>query len=68
MPAHSDGPARRTDIKSKALFDFINQIERVPAVAIHLVDERRDGHVAKAAHLKKFQCLRLNAFGAVHHP
>jgi hypothetical protein len=50
-----------------SLLDFVEQLERVAAFAVHLVDEGDDGGVALAAHLDQALGLRFHAVGRVDH-
>ena len=47
--------------------DLVEQLERVAALAVHLVDERRDRHVAQAADLEQLAGLGLDALRGVDH-
>ena len=48
-------------------FHFVQDVERVAHLAIHLVDKGDDGCVALAANLDQAACLRLHAVGSVNH-
>ena len=45
--------------------DLVEQLERVPAGPVPLVDEREQGQVALAADLEQLEGLRLDALGRV---
>ncbi len=60
-----DGPAQRRQADVQFLLDFVQQLERIHARAVHLVDEHNDGCIPHAAHLDQLLRLRLDAFGRV---
>ena len=64
---HADRPAHRRDLQLQRVGDLVKQIEWVAHVAIELVDEGRDRHVAQAADLEQLPGLRLDALCGVEH-
>ena len=65
--AGADGPGEWTDLDLQLLFDLIQQVERVLARTVELVDEDHYRGVAHPAHLHQLSGLRLDAFGSVDH-
>src|SRR5947209_333518 len=63
--AHADGPGRRGDVELKVLLDLAHQVERVAPLAVELVDEGDDRHVAQAADLEQLAGLGLDPLGGV---
>src|SRR5262249_21134233 len=49
------------------LFDLVEQLEWIAALAIHLVDERDDRNITKPAYLEELACACLNTLGGVDH-
>ena len=62
-----DGPGEGAHLDVKLLFQLVQEIEGILALAVHLVDKDDDGRLAHAAHFHELARLGLNAFGAVHH-
>ena len=64
-----DRPVERRDTQIEQPLDLVEQLERVTADVIELVDEGQDRQVALPADLEELAGLRLDAFGAVedHH-
>jgi hypothetical protein len=58
--AASGRPGHRRD-------DLVEELEGILALAVHLVDEGDDRHVAQAADLEQLAGLRLDALGGVDH-
>ena len=52
---------------ASVLLDLVEQLQRLAALAIHLVDERDDGDVAQAADLEQLARARLDAARRVDH-
>ncbi len=67
VAAAADRPGHRSGVQRQRLFDFIEQIEGVAALAVHLVDEGDDGNVAQTTNLEQLSRPRLDAFGGVDH-
>ena len=67
IAAAANRPGHRRGIERQRLFDLVEQLERIAALAIHLVDEGDDRNVAQAADLEKLACARLDALGGVDH-
>ena len=63
--AHTGGPAHRAHVQRQHIGDFVHQIERLPPLTVHLVDEGDNRHAAQPAHLKQFARLRLDALRGV---
>ena len=68
LPA-PDRPVHGPGQQLQLLLDFIEQLERVPARPVHLVDERENRDLPHAADLKQLAGLGFQAFGRVlqHH-
>ena len=67
IAATADRPGDRRGVERQRLFDLVDQIERVAALAIHLVDERDDRDVAQPAHFEQLAGARLDAARGVDH-
>ena len=67
VAAAPDRPRHRRDVERQRLFDLVDQVERVAAFAIHLVDESDDRNVAQPADLEQLAGARLDALGGVDH-
>ena len=52
---------------AKGLFNFVQQLQRIAAFAVHLVHKGHDGGVALAAYLNQALGLRLDTIGRVDH-
>src|SRR6516225_11179045 len=61
IAAAPDRPGDRRGVERERLFDLVDQVERVAALAIHLVDERDDRDVAQPAHFEQLAGARLDA-------
>ena len=57
---HADWPAGRRHLDLEGLLYLVEQIKRVLGLAIHLVDEGNDRHVAQPANLEEFSGLLLD--------
>ncbi len=62
---HADRPTRRRRIQRQGLLNFVDQVERVAAFAVELVDKGDDRHVAQPADLEQLAGLLLDAAGRV---
>ena len=60
-------PAHRRHVEREGRGDLVEQLDRVLALAIHLVDEGHDRHVAQAADLEQLARARLDTLGGVDH-
>ena len=60
-----DGPGERTHANLQLFLQFVEQVEGVLALAVHLVDEDDDGRLPHAADFHELSCLSLDALGAV---
>jgi hypothetical protein len=60
---------RPSTVERKGLLDLVEEIERIPGLAVHLVDKGDDRNVAQPANLEQFARPRLDAFGGIddHH-
>ena len=67
IAAAPDRPSDRRGIERERFLDLIDEVERVAALAIHLVDEGDDRNVAQPAHLEQLARPRLDALGRVDH-
>ncbi len=65
--AHVDRPCERADTDLKFLLKLVEDVERVAALAVELVDEDYDRGAAHAAHLHQAAGLRLDTFGGIDH-
>ncbi|MNI50030.1 hypothetical protein D3C73_1046690 [compost metagenome] len=65
--AHADRPRERHGVHAQVAFDFRQQFQRLAHFAVHLVDERDDGRVARAANLQQADRLRFHTVGGVDH-
>ena len=54
-------------IERERLLDLVEQVERIAALAVELVDEGDDRDVAQPADLEQLARLRLDALGGVDH-
>ena len=67
IAAAADRPGHRRGVERQRLFDLVEQLERVAALAVHLVDEGDDRNVAQPADLEQLSRPRLDALGGVDH-
>ena len=67
IAAAPDRPGHRRGVERQRLFDLIQEIEGVAALAVHLVDEGDDRNVAQPADLEQLSGPRLDALGGVDH-
>ena len=67
VAAAADRPVHRRGVERQRLLDLVEQIERVAALAVHLVDEGQDRDVAQPADLEQLAGARLDALGGVDH-
>ena len=65
--AVAHGPRRRGGAEADLRLDLVEQLQRIAARAVELVQEGEHGQVAAAAHLEQLQRLRLDALGGVEH-
>ena len=65
--AAADGPVERRGVERQRLLDFVDEIERIARLAVHLVDEGDDRNVAQPADLEELAGARLDALGGVDH-
>ena len=65
IASHADRPGHGRTGDLQDLLDLIQQIHRVAAFAIQLVDEGHDRRIAQAAHLHQLDRAVLNALRAV---
>ena len=62
-----DGPRQRTDLDFQFLLQLVQQVERVAALTVHLVDEDDDGRIPHAAHRHQLAGLSLHTLRTVYH-
>ena len=62
-----DRPTERTHLDAEFGFYLVEQIERVFALAVHLVDKHHDRRLAHTADLHESARLRLHTFGGIDH-
>ena len=67
IAAAPDRPGHRRGVERQRLFDLVDQIERIAAFAVHLIDEGDDRNVAQPADFEQLAGARLDAFGGVDH-
>ena len=67
VAAAPDRPGHRRGVERQRLLDLVEQLERVAALAVHLVDEGDDRDVAQPADLEQLAGARLDALGGVDH-
>ena len=67
VAAAADRPGHRRGVEGERLLDLVEQVERIAALAIHLVDEGDDRDVAQPAHLEQLAGPRLDALRRVDH-
>ena len=53
----------RGHVERERLFDLVDEVERISAFAVELVDKRDDRHVAQSADLEEIAGLLLDALG-----
>ena len=63
----ADRPGHRRSVEGERLLDLVEEVERVAALAVHLVDEGDDRDVAQAADLEQLARARLDALRGVDH-
>ena len=61
------GQVNGTTLHAELALDLVHQLQRLPHLAVHLVDEGDDRRVARAADLDQPARLRLDAVGRVDH-
>ncbi len=64
---HADRPARRRHVEREPALDLVHELEGIAPLAVELIDEGDDRHVAEATHLEELQGLRLDALGRIDH-
>ncbi len=62
---HAERPVQRRGVERQPLLDLLEQLERMPPLAVHLVDEGDDRDVAQPADLEQLERARLDATGGV---
>ncbi len=67
VAAAAHRPGHRGGVERQRLLDFVEQVERITGLTVHLVDEGDDRDVAQAADLEQLAGSRLDALGGVDH-
>src|SRR5205814_4305964 len=67
IASHADRPARRRRIERQILLDLVDQVERVAALTVELVDKGDNRYIPQAADLEQFSRLLLGAARRVEH-
>jgi hypothetical protein len=67
VAAAAHRPVHRRDIERERVLDLVEQLERIAALTVHLVDEGQDRDVAQAAHLEQLSGAWLDTLGGVDH-
>ena len=62
---HANGERKGGDLNFQNAFDFVEQVEHVAAIQVHLVDERNDGRMAHAAHIHELDGLLFYTVHAI---
>ena len=65
--AHADRPGDRRALDAQHAFHFVQQLDRILAFAVQLVDEGHDGRVAQAADFHQLDGAFFHALGHVDH-
>ena len=65
--AAADRPVHRRRLDAEHVLDLVEQLERIAARQVELVDEGEDRQPAQPAHLEQLARLRLDALGGVDH-
>lgn len=65
MSCRADRPSDGGGVQRQLLLDLVQNLERIAAFAVHLVDEGDDRNVAQPTDLEQFQRARLDALGGV---
>ena len=65
--AAPDRPVHGRDIERERLLDLVEEVERLAAFPVHLVDEGDDRNVAQPADLEELAGARLDAARRVDH-
>lgn len=60
-----DRPRERAHADLQLLLQLVEQVERVAALAVHLVDEDDNRSVAHTTHFHELTCLCLHTFCSV---
>ncbi len=65
--AAADRPVHRHRVNSQDALDLVEQIERIAAWQVELVDERQHRQAAQLADFEQLAGLRLDALGGIDH-
>ena len=60
-------PGERSHVDMKFLLQFVEQVEGIATLAVHLVDKDNDGSIPHTADFHQFARLCLHTFGRIHH-
>ena len=63
--AAADGPVDGVGVDAQLVLQLLAQLEGVPGLPVHFVDEGEDGDIPQAAHLEELARLGLHALGGV---
>ena len=61
-----DGPGEGAHTDLQLFLQFVQQVEGVATLAVHLVDKYDDGRIAHAANVHQFARLGLHTLGTIH--
>src|SRR5258705_404989 len=62
-----DRPSDRGSVERQRLLDLIDEVERVAALAIHLVDKGNDRNIAQPANLEELSRSWFDTLGCIDH-
>ena len=65
--AHAHGPSERHHRHAQLALHLVHHVEGRLHLAVHLIDKREDGRVARTAHLQQAAGLWLHTVGRVNH-
>ena len=63
---HTDWPGDRRASNFEYLLDFVQQVDRITAFAIELVNESDNWRIAQAADFHQFDSTGLDPLGAIN--
>ncbi len=65
IAAHTDRPGGRRHVDGEVFLDLVDDLERVPRLAVHLVAEGQDRQIPEPADLEELAGLAFDALGPV---